>query len=94
VTWLFDGEVLHRDSLGSEQPIRPGELNLMTAGYGISHSEEGAGRYAGSLEGIQLRLAQPAQIRDAAAMFAHHVDLPRLEVGLTAATVLPAPFTY
>jgi redox-sensitive bicupin YhaK (pirin superfamily) len=34
VTWLFDGEVLHRDSLGSEQPIRPGELNLMTAGYG------------------------------------------------------------
>ena len=40
VTWLAEGEVLHRDSLGSVQPIRPGQLNLMTSGRGISHSEE------------------------------------------------------
>ena len=40
VTWLVDGAILHRDSLGSEQPIHPGELNLMTAGHGISHSEK------------------------------------------------------
>jgi redox-sensitive bicupin YhaK (pirin superfamily) len=40
VTWVLDGEILHRDSLGSEQPIRPGQLNLMTAGSGVSHSEE------------------------------------------------------
>src|SRR4051794_37365413 len=43
VTWLLGGEVLHRDSLGSEQVIRPGQLNLMTAGHGVSHSEETAG---------------------------------------------------
>src|SRR5579862_8866592 len=40
VTWLHSGELVHHDSLGSEQPLRPGELNLMTSGYGISHSEE------------------------------------------------------
>jgi len=40
VTWLLNGDVLHRDNLGSEQMIRPGQLNLMTAGRGIAHSEE------------------------------------------------------
>src|SRR6185312_1155282 len=45
VTWLVTGEVLHRDSLGSEQLIRPGQLNLMTAGHGVSHAEESTGRY-------------------------------------------------
>jgi redox-sensitive bicupin YhaK (pirin superfamily) len=39
-TWMIEGEVLHRDSLGSEQIIRPGQVNLMTAGHGIAHSEE------------------------------------------------------
>ena len=41
VTWLFEGEALHGDSLGTEQPIRPGQLNLMTAGHGIAHAELG-----------------------------------------------------
>src|SRR5947207_3541831 len=40
VTWLLSGEVLHRDSLGSEQVIKPGQLNLMTAGHGVAHAEE------------------------------------------------------
>ena len=60
VTWLLDGELLHRDSLGSEQPIRPGQLNLMTAGGGVQHAEEGTG-LTGTFEGIQLFGAdQPA----------------------------------
>lgn len=40
VTWLVEGEILHRDSLGNRQPVRPGQLNLMTSGHGIAHSEE------------------------------------------------------
>ncbi len=52
VTWLVEGQVLHRDSLGSEQVIAPGQLNLMTAGHGVSHSEEATGHYRGALEGI------------------------------------------
>ncbi|HVL32135.1 MAG TPA: pirin family protein, partial [Actinomycetota bacterium] len=59
VTWLFAGEVLHRDSLGSEQTIRAGQLNLMTAGRGVVHSEERTGRYRGELHGVQLWVAQP-----------------------------------
>jgi len=47
VTWLLSGEVLHRDSLGTEQLIRPGQLNLMTAVNGVSHSEESPGRTGG-----------------------------------------------
>ncbi len=43
VTWVLEGQVLHRDSLGSEQLIKPGQLNLMTAGRGVAHAEEGSG---------------------------------------------------
>jgi quercetin 2,3-dioxygenase len=59
VTWLTDGQVLHRDSLGTEQVIAPGQLNLMTSGGGLSHSEEATGHYRGTLEGIQLWVALP-----------------------------------
>src|SRR4051794_30103332 len=69
VTWLLRGEVLHRDSLGSEQLIRPGQLNLMTAGRGVSHSEETRGVYDGELHGVQLWVAQPATTRDGGAAF-------------------------
>ena len=48
VTWLIDGQALHRDSLGSEQVISSGELNLMTAGRGVSHAEEATGHYRGT----------------------------------------------
>ncbi len=58
VTYLLDGQVLHRDSLGSEQVIAPGQLNMMTAGHGVSHSEEVTRPYRGGLEGIQLWIAQ------------------------------------
>src|SRR5580692_10626756 len=61
VSWLFEGLVLHRDSLGSRQLIRPGELNLMTAGRGIAHSEESAAGRPAALHGLQLWIALPEQ---------------------------------
>ena len=81
VTWLLSGEVLHRDSLGSEQVIRPGQLNLMTAGHGVSHSEEATGSYRGELHGVQLWVAQPSATRDGQAAFEHHASLPQVEIG-------------
>lgn len=88
VTWLLDGHVLHRDSLGSEQVISPGQLNLMSAGHGVSHAEESTGHYRGTLEGIQLWIAQPDQTRHSPAAFEHHSNLPKVELGGGVASVL------
>jgi redox-sensitive bicupin YhaK (pirin superfamily) len=88
VTWLLDGQALHRDSLGSEQVISAGQLNLMTAGHGVVHSEESTGHYAGTLEGIQLWIAQPDQTRNSANAFEHHPSLPQIELANGVATVL------
>lgn len=88
VTWLLAGEILHRDSLGSEQLIRPGELNLMSAGHGVAHSEEATGSYRGELHGLQLWVAQPAATRDGPPAFEHHGELPQVEIGGATATVL------
>ena len=89
VTWLLDGEVRHRDSLGNDAEVRPGELNLMTAGRGISHAETSSAAYAGPLRGLQLWVALPAQQRDIAPGFAHHADLPCVSAGgLTVRVVL------
>jgi redox-sensitive bicupin YhaK (pirin superfamily) len=79
VTWVIEGELLHRDSLGSEQPIRPGELNLMTAGRGIVHAEEHP--TAGPVHLAQLWVAQPEATRNGAPAFEHHGELPRLDLG-------------
>ena len=61
ITYLFDGEIMHRDSVGSEQPIRPGEVNWMTAGSGITHSErfEELRAHGGHMDGIQAWVALP-----------------------------------
>ncbi len=80
VTWLLDGELLHRDSLGSEQVIRPGQLNLMTAGHGVAHSEENTGAFRGSLHGVQLWIAQPESTRHGPAEFAHIAAPPEAEL--------------
>ena len=88
VTWLLAGEILHRDGLGSEQVIRPGQLNLMTAGRGIAHSEEATGRYRGDLHGVQLWVALPEETRHGDPAFEHHAELPRTELDAGAATVL------
>ncbi len=92
VTWLVAGEVLHRDSLGTEQLIAPGQLNLMTAGHGVSHSEEATGTYRGPLHGIQLWIAQPEATRHGAPAFEHHAELPRHPLCGAEATVLVGAF--
>jgi redox-sensitive bicupin YhaK (pirin superfamily) len=88
VTYLTDGQVLHRDSLGSEQVIRPGQVNLMTAGNGVAHAEEPTGHYRGQLHGVQLWVAQPEETRHGEAAFEHHAELPQVEVDGALATVL------
>lgn len=77
LTWLLEGEALHTDSLGTEQPIRPGQLNLMTAGHGIAHAELAA---EPPFRGVQLWVAQPEATRHGAARFEHLDALPRLEL--------------
>lgn len=81
VTWLIEGEVLHRDSLDSEQIIRPGQLNLMTAGNGVSHSEETPDDVSGDLHGIQFWVAQPDSTRFGEPAFEHHESLPQVDLG-------------
>ena len=80
VTYLFAGEIMHRDSVGSEQSIHPGEVNWMTAGRGITHSErfERARREGGPLHGLQTWVALPHELEETEPAFAHHGpdDLP------------------
>jgi redox-sensitive bicupin YhaK (pirin superfamily) len=64
VSWLVEGEVMHRDSIGSEQLIRPGQLNLMTAGRGIAHSERTLPEHSPWLHGVQLWVALPGDDRN------------------------------
>jgi redox-sensitive bicupin YhaK (pirin superfamily) len=92
VTWLFSGEFLHRDSLGSEQLIRAGQLNLMTSGVGVAHSEENPGLTSGELHGMQLWIAQPSTTRNGGADFAHFAELPTLETSALSANVLIGSF--
>lgn len=87
VTWLVAGELLHRDSLGSEQLIRPSQLNLMSAGRGIAHAEE-ATAYRGEFQGLQLWVAQPERTRDGPPAFEHHPELPQAELDHAVATLL------
>ena len=85
VTYLFDGEIMHRDSLGSEQAIRPAEVNWMTAGRGITHSErfERARREGGRMHGIQAWVGLPKEHEETAPEFNHYGsdDLPLYESG-------------
>nr|WP_298413896.1 pirin family protein [uncultured Halomonas sp.] len=75
-TWMLAGDILHRDSLGSEQVIRPGEVNLMTAGRGISHTEESLSNES-QLHAAQLWIALPHAHRHTEPRFDHYPDLPR-----------------
>ncbi|MFJ9821849.1 pirin family protein [Streptomyces sp. NPDC101151] len=77
VSWLFSGEIEHRDSLGSHALVRPGELNLMTGGHGIAHSEVSTPGTA-VLHGVQLWVALPDAHRNTARDFQHHVPEPQL----------------
>ncbi|MFG2569321.1 pirin family protein [Streptomyces sp. NPDC048567] len=89
VSWLHEGEVLHRDSLGSLQTVRPRELGLMTSGRAISHSEESPKQHAALLHGAQLWVALPDAHRFTEPHFQHHSDLPTVTApGLTATVIL------
>ena len=93
VTWLVAGELLHHDSLGSEQEIRPGQLNLMSAGNGIAHAEESTTGYIGDVHGVQLWIAQPERTRHGQPAFEHHGELPQVSTGAGTATVLVGSFS-
>ncbi|WP_278236216.1 pirin family protein [Isoptericola sp. AK164] len=85
VSWLFAGEIMHRDSVGSQQLVRPGGLNLMTAGHGISHSEESPDSTPDhprppTLHGVQLWTVLPSGDAATAPQFDHHADLPVADV--------------
>ncbi len=97
VTYLFDGEIMHRDSLGTEQAIRAGEVNWMTAGSGITHSErfERARLRGDRLHGIQTWVALPDGQEEIGPAFSHHDpgDLPLFESkGLVARLVVGRAF--
>ncbi|TDD70607.1 pirin family protein [Actinomadura rubrisoli] len=79
VSWLHGGEVLHRDSLGSLQTVRPRELGLMTAGRAIAHSEESPRGHSPILHGAQLWVALPDAHRHTDPVFEHHADLPTVD---------------
>lgn len=85
VTYLFEGEIVHRDSVGSEQPIRPGAVNWMAAGRGITHSErfERARTQGGAMHGIQSWVALPDEHEETDPAFDHYpaTDLPVIEDG-------------
>jgi redox-sensitive bicupin YhaK (pirin superfamily) len=75
VTWPLAGQIRHRDNLGSDVVLRPGELNLMTSGDGVSHSELSV-EDSSQMHGIQLWVALPGDALDGPAGFEHHPDLP------------------
>jgi redox-sensitive bicupin YhaK (pirin superfamily) len=78
VSWLLSGEVHHRDSLGSDQVIRPGELGLMTSGAAIVHAEQSPALHPALLHGVQLWVALPDEHRHVAPSWSHHAELPVL----------------
>ena len=92
VTWLVEGDVRHTDSLGSDQRIRPGQLNLMTSGRGIAHAEQTPPDAPEVLHGLQLWVALPNAYRWTDPGFEHHGELPRVSLPGATATVLIGEF--
>lgn len=86
-TWMIKGEVLHRDSLGFEQVIRPGQVNLMTAGRGISHTEDSVPSSDG-MHTVQLWIALPPEHAQIEPAFDHYPDLPKWSQGSAQLTLL------
>jgi redox-sensitive bicupin YhaK (pirin superfamily) len=82
VSWLFSGEIEHRDSAGVHAMVHPGEMNLMTGGHGIAHSEVSTPATT-TLHGVQLWVALPDHARDVARDFQHHVPRELRVAGAT-----------
>ena len=89
-TWTLEGEILHRDSLGSKQVISPGAVNLMTAGKGVSHSEQSLPN--GTLHGVQLWIALPNKVRNCEPEFMHYPAMPTREQDGFLITLLAGEF--
>jgi redox-sensitive bicupin YhaK (pirin superfamily) len=79
VSWLLSGEIIHHDSLGTEALLQPGQLGVMTAGRGITHTEETPVENSGHLNGVQLWVALPEAHRHSQPAFGHHPSPPVLE---------------
>ena len=90
-TWLIEGSIEHRDSLGSVQQILPGQVNIMTAGQGISHSELSQ-IGPENLHAVQLWVALPQQFSGIQPLFEHRADLPVLQLDGAKATVFAGDF--
>jgi quercetin 2,3-dioxygenase len=89
VSWLLDGEVHHRDSIGSDVVIRPGELGLMTSGEAITHAEYSPVPHPALLHGVQLWVALPGAALTTAAAWRHHHDLPVVtDSGVTVTVIM------
>lgn len=89
-TYLLEGEIMHRDSLGSMQKIQSGQVNLMTAGKGISHSEESCS--ANTLHGVQLWIALPDAVRHMEPNFIHYDNIPSLTMNNVAINLLAGDY--
>jgi quercetin 2,3-dioxygenase len=87
VSWVVDGEVLHKDSIGQTAIARPGTVNVMTAGRGIAHAEETPPENSGRLHGFQLWVAMPDADRNEAPGFEHQAALPKVDLPGGDATV-------
>ncbi|MET1051491.1 MAG: pirin family protein [Mycetocola sp.] len=88
VTWPLEGIIHHRDSVRSDVVVKPGELNIMTAGTGISHSEFSVGDVDGPMRGLQLWVALPREMAGIDPFFEQYTELPVFAVDGLAATVL------
>jgi redox-sensitive bicupin YhaK (pirin superfamily) len=91
-SWMIEGTILHTDSLGFRQWIRPGQVNLMTAGRGISHAEDSPADAPGRFQLAQLWIALPSAEREREPSFHHYPELPVLERGGFRITVLAGRF--
>lgn len=88
VTWLVEGEIAHRDSLGNLATIRPGQLHVMTSGHGIAHSEQSPPAHPPVMHGLQLWIALPEPARHRVPDFVHHPDVPVADDGDLTVTVV------
>lgn len=88
VTWLFSGQLLHHDSLGYQQPLRRGQLNLMTSGHGMSHAEVADRQLTEPLHGLQLWAALPPAWQNGPARFDHYREVPHFALAECTAELL------
>lgn len=88
LTWMIEGELLYRDSLGNKQVFRGGELNVVTAGSGMTHSRESPSEQPGRIDAVQLWIALPETMRRCEPSFTNYPALPKMASGGFGLTLL------